>query len=83
MSKSDSKVSVNASGGRDIGLALLLTFFFGPLGMFYSTVIGGIIMLIASVLAILFSGGIGLFFTWPIQLVWAAEAALKKQSMGN
>ena len=33
-----------------MGLAVILTVLFGPLGMFYSTVIGGVIMLVASVI---------------------------------
>ncbi|MBN3662084.1 MAG: hypothetical protein FQY80_03495, partial [Ornithobacterium rhinotracheale] len=34
---------------KSVGLSLLLTFFFGPLGMLYSTISGAIIMLIISI----------------------------------
>jgi hypothetical protein len=83
MSEESKIVVVNQSGGKSVGAALLLTFLFGPLGMFYSTITGGIVMLILDILAFIFTAGIGLFFTWPIQMIWAATAASKKQSTGN
>ncbi|HEV7427987.1 MAG TPA: hypothetical protein VGQ46_16645 [Thermoanaerobaculia bacterium] len=60
---------------KSVGIAILLTVFFGPLGMFYSTVIGAIVMFFINVLAIFFTAGLGLFVTWPIGIVWAAMAA--------
>lgn len=60
---------------RSVGLALLLTFFFGPLGMLYSTVVGGLVMLgLGFVLGIL-TFGLWFFVAWPIQMIWAAVAA--------
>ncbi|MBK7886909.1 MAG: hypothetical protein IPJ86_06255 [Bacteroidetes bacterium] len=47
--------------------ALLLSFSSGPLGMLYSTITGALIMFLLSVLAALFTFGIGLFFTWPVR----------------
>lgn len=60
---------------KSVGVALLLTFLFGPLGMFYSTVKGAIIMLIATGIALVFTFGIGCFITWPVCMIWAAVAA--------
>ncbi|WP_166442172.1 DUF2510 domain-containing protein [Nakamurella flava] len=59
---------VNVGAPKSVGIAFLLTFFFGPLGMLYSTVPGALIML-----AISFFGGIffGLLTLGLIWIVWA------------
>lgn len=59
---------------KSLGTALLLTFTFGPIGMFYSTISGAIIMLISSVIIGISTLGIGLLVIWPIQLIWTAIA---------
>jgi hypothetical protein len=65
--------------GKSVGVAIVLTLFFGPFGMFYSNVSGALIML-----AVLFFGGFlafGLFWfvLWPAawvgSMVWGALAA--------
>lgn len=67
--------------GKSVGVALVLTFFFGPLGMLYSTVLGAMVMLI-----VLFVGGWFVFgpfwlLLWPLawagSMVWGALAAAK------
>ncbi|MYM18732.1 hypothetical protein GSY69_01750 [Brevibacterium sp. 5221] len=63
-----------------MGLAFVLSFFFGPLGMFYSTVAGAIVMLIVSVVAALFTWGVSLFVTEPICIIWACVAAANANS---
>jgi hypothetical protein len=60
---------------KSVGLALALTFFFGPLGLFYSSVIGGVVMLILSVILAATTFGVSLFFTWPACMIWGAIAA--------
>lgn len=66
---------VSHASERSVGLALLLTFFFGPLGMLYSTVVGGLVMLgLGFVLGIL-TFGLWFFVAWPIQMIWAGVAA--------
>jgi hypothetical protein len=60
---------------KSVGVAILLSFLFGPLGMLYSTIAGGLIMLAVNLFAFIFTAGIGLFLTWPIGIVWAAVAA--------
>ena len=62
---------------KSVGLAIILAFLFGPLGMLYSTVTGGIVMFIINLLAFLFTAGIGLIITWPIGIIWATMAAKK------
>lgn len=72
-SEKDVKVIITYSP-KSVGIALLLTFIFGPIGMLYSTVWGGIIMLLINLPIAIFTLGFGLIFTWPIQLVWAVLA---------
>ena len=68
---------------KSVGIALLLTFLFGPFGMFYSTVSGAVIML-----GVLFVGGllVGIFtfglawivwgpLVWFASMIWGAMAA--------
>jgi hypothetical protein len=52
----------------------VLTFFFGPLGMLYATVTGGIVMLLISIVVAVFTFGLGLLITFPICMIWAAVA---------
>lgn len=59
---------------KSTGLALLLSFLFGPLGMLYATVSGGVIMFFISIPIILFTGGLGLLLTIPIGMVWSASS---------
>ena len=55
-------------------LAIILALFFGPLGLLYSTVKGGVIMFFVNIVVGLFTFGVGLFITWPIGVIWAAMA---------
>lgn len=59
---------------KSTGIALLLSFLFGPLGMLYATVMGGIIMFVISIPVMLFTGGLGLMLTIPLGMVWSAAA---------
>ena len=69
-------VVVNVRGRRkSVVVALLLAFLFGPLGMFYSTVFSGLVMLMISPVAALLTLGMSLLITWPICMIWAAMAA--------
>ena len=69
--------AVAGVGGRtkSAGVAFLLTFLFGPLGMFYSTVAGAIVMLVASLVLVPLTGGIAAFVVWPISIIWGCVAA--------
>jgi len=59
---------------KSMGITILLTILFGPLGMFYSTITGAIVMMIVSVLVAIVTLGFGLLITWPICIIWAAVA---------
>jgi len=57
-----------------MGISIILTVLFGPLGMLYSTIWGGITMGVISLVVGIFTLGIGLLVTWQICLIWAAVA---------
>ena len=60
---------------KNVGVSIILTVLFGPLGMFYSTIWGGVVMTILTLFVGFFSLGIGLIIMWPICIVWGAIAA--------
>lgn len=60
--------------GKSAGVAFLLTFLFGPLGMLYSTIMGGIFMFVVSVVIGFVTMGVGFFITWPICIIWGIAA---------
>lgn len=59
---------------KSLGLAFLLAFFFGPLGLLYASVTGGIVMLILGVIIALITFGVGLIFVWIGSVIWAVVA---------
>lgn len=63
-------------------LALVLTVFFGPFGMLYSTVPGAIIMLVAYVAIGIPTLGWGLAVLHPIAIIWGVWAAHRTNQGG-
>ena len=59
---------------KNMGIAIILAFLFGPLGMLYSTVLGGVIMFVLSLVIGVVTLGVGLIITWPVCVIWAAVA---------
>jgi hypothetical protein len=74
MNEQQTKVVIVQSP-KSVGVAIILTFFFGPLGMFYATVKGAIIMMVVSLVVGIFTLGFGLLLTWPACIIWGAMAA--------
>jgi hypothetical protein len=64
---------------KSVGVALLLTLLFGPLGMLYSTVSGALIMIVVSIVLAVFTLGFSLFLTWPISIIWGVMAASEQR----
>ena len=62
---------------KNVGLGVILAVLFGPLGLLYSTVKGGLIMMLVNLLVGIFTFGFGLFFSWPICGIWAYVASKK------
>jgi len=59
---------------KSVGISILLTILFGPLGMFYSTILGAIIMCLISLFVSAFTLGLSLLIIWPICITWGAVA---------
>lgn len=80
-------VAQSAAGGgaapKSAALAFVLTFIFGPFGMFYSTVVGGAVMLVLDLILVPLTFGLILPILWPIQLVWAVVAANNANRAGG
>lgn len=65
---------VLVSAPKSMGVSILLTVLFGPLGMLYSTIPGAIVMVLLSVIAAVLTMGISLLITWPVSIIWGAVA---------
>lgn len=66
-----------AQSPKSMGLALILSFLFGPLGLLYATVKGGLIMICVAVVLIPLTLGFGYFITVPVSMAWAYSAVEK------
>lgn len=66
---------VVVGGFKSTPLAVLLGFFFGPLGLLYSTVTGAVVMFFVNLVVFFLTFGFGLFLTWPISALWGGIAA--------
>ena len=66
---------VNVSPAKSVGVAFLLTFLFGPLGMLYSTVTGALIMILVAIFGGMLVGFVTLGFGWLAfgPMVWIAS----------
>ncbi|SEB77110.1 hypothetical protein SAMN05443244_1795 [Terriglobus roseus] len=60
---------------KSVLLSLVLTFFFGPFGMLYSTVPGALIMLVLYVALGIPTLGWAIAVLHPIAMIWGAIAA--------
>jgi hypothetical protein len=67
--------SSDMANRKSIVLSLVLTFFFGPFGMLYSTVPGALIMLALYVALGILTLGWALVVLHPIAVIWGAIAA--------
>jgi len=67
--------AVTVQPTKSVGIALLLTFLFGPFGMFYSTVSGAILMIGVLVVGGLVAGVLTFGLAWIVwgPLVWVAS----------
>ena len=59
---------------KSVLLSLVLTFFFGPFGMLYSTITGGLIMMVLYVVIGVPTFGWGIAVLHPIAMIWGAMA---------
>jgi len=76
---------VNVRPARSVGVAFLLTFLFGPLGMLYSTVSGAVIMILISIFGGMLVGFVTFGFGWLAfyPVVWIASIIWGCAAAGN
>ena len=60
---------------KSVFVALVLTFFLGPLGLFYASTTGAVALVAVAAVGVVPTLGYVLIFVWPASMVWAAIAA--------
>lgn len=68
---------------KSVTAAFFLTFLFGPLGLLYASIAGGIIMIILAMIVIPLTLGLGFLLIWPASMIWAVIAAMVSKSDKN
>lgn len=66
-----------AKSPKSVGIALILTLLFGPLGLLYSTVKGGLILIVVGAVLGILTLGMAFIVVWPISIVWSYFAVKK------
>lgn len=56
---------MRAPRDKSVGASLVLTFLFGPFGLLYASVVGGLVMIFVWFVVGLVTLGIGLLVLWP------------------
>ena len=59
---------------KSMGVALILTILFGPLGLLYATVPGGLVLLLLTFVIGIATLGVGFLFGWIVSIIWAVIA---------
>ena len=54
---------------KSVGASLLLTFFLGPLGVLYSSILAGILLIVLAVILAPLTFGIGTLLMWPVSII--------------
>lgn len=67
-------IVVGSGNQKSVGLAFLLAFLFGPLGLLYASVTGGIVMFILTGIIGIITLGIGFVLGWIGSIIWAVVA---------
>jgi len=76
--------NVRPPADKSVGAALVLTFLFGSFGLFYTSILGGLIMTVVEVIAVIVSVltlGVGLvlfLLIWPATMIWGALSASRR-----
>jgi len=60
---------------KSVGVAFILAFLFGPLGLLYASILGGIVMFILTVVLFFLIPIIGACIAWVGCIIWAIIAA--------
>lgn len=73
--------------GKSIEMAIILTFFFGPFGLLYASVPGGILMMVVAFFCLIFMvanvavGALLGFLGWIASIIWSVLAVQSSNRM--
>lgn len=73
---------LRARPGKNPGLAIVLTLLLGPLGLFYASFAGAILMLAVTCVVGIVTRSYGVFLSWPVCMVWALVATTTTREDG-
>lgn len=65
---------------QSVGAALFLTFLFGPLGIFYVSVLWAVVLIVLAIVVAILTLGLGLLLVWPASMILAAVMASNRHS---
>ena len=65
---------------KSVVWAMVLTFFFGPLGLFYVSAWGAMALILVAAAGVVPTMGLVLIFVWPASIFWAAVAARQQHN---
>jgi|GEM_PF-3505377 len=65
---------------KSVGVAFLLAFLFGPLGLLYASIIGGVVMFFVSIVLFFVIPVVGYILAWVMCIIWALIAANQANS---
>jgi hypothetical protein len=65
---------------KSVIAAFFLTFLFGPLGLLYASIGGGIFLIIVAAIVVPLTAGLAFFIVWPIAMIWGVLSALASKS---
>lgn len=74
LNKTETPQHIVVTSTKSVAISIIFTFLFGPLGLLYSTVSGGIIMIVIGIILFVLTAGLGLISTWPICMIWGVIA---------
>ncbi|HDZ51391.1 hypothetical protein LCGC14_0113420 [marine sediment metagenome] len=80
MTDTNTTTIIIAQPPKSAWAAFFLTFFFGPLGLLYASIAGGIILTVIALIIVPLTAGIAAFVIWPISMIWGVLAALASKN---
>lgn len=60
---------------KSVAVALLFSVFFGPVGLLYASVLGGVLLIVLSIIVLSNHFFILMSFIWLVSCVWSVVAA--------
>lgn len=71
---------VIAKPPKIVAAAFFLTLLFGPLGLLYASIGGGIFLTICAVIFVPLTAGVAAILLWPASIIWGVIAAILSKS---